>query len=121
MHYAHKAYGRTAKETAGPRQLEAMLLLEAAAKLQAVRDSWHEKPMGLDEAILYNRRLWIIFIDAVRRDDNQLPVEVRDNLLRLGVYIMAETFSLMTEPKPRHLESIIKINRNLAAGLRARA
>jgi flagellar biosynthesis regulator FlaF len=46
---------------------------------------------------------------------------LRHNLLRLGVYIMAETFSLMTEPKPQHLESIIKINRGIAAGLRSKA
>jgi hypothetical protein len=31
---------------------------------------------------------------------------------------MAETFSLMTKPKPEHLQAIIKINRGLAAGLR---
>ena len=42
MHYAHKAYGKTAKEAAAPRDLEAMLLLEAAAKLQTVRDRWQE-------------------------------------------------------------------------------
>ncbi len=124
MHYAHKAYGKTAKEAAAPRDLEAMLLLEAAAKLQAVRDVWQNprlpKPPGLDDAVLYNRKLWTIFIDALIREDNQLPELLRHNLLRLGVYVMAETFSLMTEPKPQHLESIIKINRGIAAGLRSK-
>jgi flagellar protein FlaF len=124
MHYAHKAYGKTAKEAAAPRDLEAMLLLEAAAKLQTVRDRWQNprqpKPPGLDDAVLYNRKLWTIFIDALIREDNQLPELLRHNLLRLGVYIMAETFSLMTEPKPQHLESIIKINRGIAAGLRGK-
>jgi flagellar protein FlaF len=125
MHYAHKAYGKTAKEAAAPRDLEAMLLLETAAKLQAVRDAWQNprqpKPPGLDDAVLHNRKLWTIFIDALIREDNQLPELLRHNLLRLGVYIMAETFSLMTEPKPQHLESIIKINRGIAAGLRGKA
>ncbi len=125
MHYAHKAYGKTAKEAAAPRDLEAMLLLEAAAKLQTVRDAWQNhrlpKPPGLDDAVLYNRKLWTIFIDALIREDNQLPELLRHNLLRLGVYIMAETFSLMTEPKPQHLESIISINRGIAAGLRGKA
>ena len=37
MHYASKAYAKTAKETAPPRELEASLLLKAAAKLQAVQ------------------------------------------------------------------------------------
>jgi flagellar biosynthesis activator protein FlaF len=92
--------------------------LQAAAKLQAVHDSWSDKPTGLDEALLYNRRLWTIFVDAVMRDTNQLPKEVCENIRRLGVYVMAETFTLMTKPKPEHLKSIIKINRGLAAGLR---
>ena len=42
---------QTAKETASPRQLEANLLLKAAAQLQAVHESWREKPIGLDEAL----------------------------------------------------------------------
>jgi flagellar protein FlaF len=121
MNHAAKAYARVAKETAPPRELEATLLLEAAAKLQAVKDSWRDKPVGLHDAVLYNRKLWTVFIDAVTSDDNKLPAGVRKNLLRLGVYIMAETYSLMTAPKPDHLQSIIKINRGIAAGLRGKA
>ena len=73
MHYAAKAYAKTANETANPRDLEASLLLKAAAKLQAVHDSWRDKPIGLSDALLFNRRLWLVFIDAVMRDDNRLP------------------------------------------------
>jgi len=121
MNYASNAYAKTAIETAAPRELEANLLLQAAAKLQTVCDSWREKPLGLYDALLYNRRLWTIFLDAVMSENNKLPVEVRENLRRLGVYVMAETFSLMTNPKPDHLTSIIKINRGIAAGLRCKA
>lgn len=122
MNYAAKAYAKVATETASPRELEANLLLQAAAKLQAALDSWKEKkPAGLDEALLYNRRLWTVFIDAVTREGNKLPVQVRDNLTRLGVWVMAETFSLMTKPKPDHLKSLIKINRGIASGLRKKS
>jgi flagellar biosynthesis repressor protein FlbT len=121
MQHASKAYAKVATETASPRDLEASLLLKAAARLQTVHDAWDdEKPDNLDDAVLYNRRLWTILMDAVMRDDNKLPKALRDNLTRLGVYIMAESFSLMTKPKPNHLKSIIKVNRSLAAGLRAR-
>lgn len=121
MHHASNAYAKTAIETASPRELEASLLLQAAAKLQAVHDSWRDKPRGLDDALLYNRRLWTVFLDAVMSESNKLPAVVRENVRRLGVYVMAETFSLMTNPKPDHLTSIIKINRGIAAGLRAKA
>ena len=115
--YASKAYATVAKDAAGPRELEARLLLEAAAKLQTVQDSWCDKPPGLSDAVLYNRRLWIVFIDAVMRDDNKLPVMVRQNILDLGIFVMGEIFSLMTRPKPDHLVNLIRINRALAAGL----
>ena len=95
--------------------------MQAAAKLQAVHDSWRDKPSGLDDALLFNRRLWTIFLDAVMSETNRLPAAARENIRRLGVYIMAETFSLMTKPKPEHLTSIIKINRGIAAGLRGKA
>lgn len=116
--YATHAYGRVALETMDPRDLEASLLLKAAAKLQAVLDEWTQKPpQALSEALLYNRRLWIIFIDAVIRDDNKQPIATRQNVLNLGVFVMAETFSLMTAPKQEHLENLIRINRAIAAGL----
>lgn len=117
MQYASKAYANVAREAAGPRELESRLLLQAAAKLQAVHDAWCDKPPGLSDAVLYNRRLWIVFIDAVIRDDNKLPITIRQNILNLGVFVMGETFSLMTRPSPDHLVNIIRINRAIAAGL----
>jgi len=120
--YATSAYARVALETMDPRELEASLLLKAAARLQAVLDEWVQKPpQALSDALLFNRRLWIIFIDAVIRDDNKLSIPVRQNILNLGIFVMAETFSLMTAPKHEHLANLIRINRDIAAGLRSNA
>ena len=73
------------------------------------------------DAVLYNRRLWIVFIDAVMRDDNKLPLAIRQNVLNLGVFVLAETFSLMTTPTQTHVENLVRINRAIAAGLGSRA
>jgi flagellar biosynthesis repressor protein FlbT len=121
MQHAAKAYSKVAKETVSPRELEATLLLKAAAQLQSVHDTWNDRHPELNDALMYNRRLWTVFIDAVSRDDNQLPQTVRNNITRLGAFVLGETFSLMTKPKPNHLKSIIKINRGIAAGLRSKA
>jgi flagellar protein FlaF len=121
MHCASRAYAKVAVEVADPRELEARLLFNAAAKLQAVVDSWGNKggngPNGLAEALLYNRRLWLIFIDAMMSDQNKLPAGIRQNILNLSVFVMGEIYSLMTAPKPDHLTNLIKINRVLSAGL----
>lgn len=117
MNYASKAYAKIAKETAPPRDLEASLLLRAAAKLQAAHDSWRDRPADFNDALMYNRRLWTVLIDAVTREDNRLPAQVRDNLVKIGAFVMGETFALMTRPQSKHLNSIIKINRGIATGL----
>jgi flagellar biosynthesis repressor protein FlbT len=121
MNYASQAYAKTAKETVPPRELEASLLLKAAAQLQAVQDSWQDKPPAMNNALLYNRRLWTVFLDSVTSEESKLPAKVRDNLTKLGMFVMGETFALMTKPRPQHLASIIKINRGIAAGLRGKA
>ena len=120
MREAHKAYAAVAKETASPRELEAMLLLKAASKLQSVYEGWGQKPQPLWDALAYNRRLWVIFLDAVCSNENQLPVPVRQNIANLGVFVMNETVSLMVDPQPDNLVPLININRGLAAGLRSK-
>ena len=120
MHSAAQAYGKVAKQTSSPRDLEANLLLRAAARLQAVSDGWDNGREPLEEALLYNRKLWSIFVTSVTRPDNPLPEAVRQNVANLGVFVMNQTMSLITEPRREKLGALININRELAAGLLGR-
>ena len=119
MHHAAQAYGNVAKQTSSPREMEANLLLKAAARLQAVSDTWGDRAQ-IDEALLYNRKLWSIFLTSVTRADNPLPDLVRQNIANLGVFVINQTLSLMSEPKREKLNPLISINRELAAGLLGR-
>ena len=121
MRDAAKAYGNVSKQTATPRELEAALLLKAASQLQAIRDAWQEKGQGLDDALLYNRKLWTIFLSSVTSPDNPLPTSVRENVANLGLFVMNQTVSITASRQPEQLSSLININRELAAGLLARA
>ena len=119
MRPAAKTAAKSSGEAASPRELEAALLLKAATKLQAIQKSWTgKKPRGLDEALLYNRRLWTVFIDAVTRDGNKLPKQVRENIAHLGMRVLSDTVRLMTRPEPAQITALIDINRGIAAGLR---
>jgi flagellar protein FlaF len=120
MHPAAKAYGTIAKQTASPRELEADLLLDAAARLQAVRDGWEKRRSELDSALTNNRRLWSIFLSSVTHGENPLPVSVRQNIANLGIYVFNETLSIQYDPRPEALAPLIRINRELAAGLLGR-
>jgi flagellar protein FlaF len=88
MQNAALAYGTVAKQIANPRELEADLLLKAAARLQAIRDAWDRGRPDLDEALLYNRKLWSIFLTSVMGPEHPLPVAIRQNVANLGLFVM---------------------------------
>lgn len=119
MQNAAQAYSSIAKKTGNPRELEADLLLEAAARLQAVRDAWDKKRPDLDAALVNNRRLWSIFVTSATSSENPLPPNVRQNIANLGLFVFKQTMTVLMDPKPDNLVSLININRELAAGLRS--
>ena len=122
MQRAAQTYGAVAKQTANPRELEADLLLSAAAKLQTVRDGWlNRQASDLESALLYNRRLWSIFVTSCTSPENPLPANVRQNVANLGLFVLKHTLMVMANPKPENLHSLININREIAAGLLGRA
>jgi len=100
--------------------LEADLLLNAAARLQAIRDGWADKSPELDAALLFNRKLWSIFVTSATSPENPLPVGLRQNVANLGIFVFKQTIAILSDPKPENLGSLIKINRELAAGLLTR-
>jgi len=90
-----------------------------AMNLQKVRDNWGESTPGeLTDILNRNRRVWSFFIAAVTDEKSPLPVPVRENVANLGIFIMSQTFEIMANPKPEKLDSLININRQIAAGLR---
>ena len=121
MQNAAQAYAKVAKQIVNPRELEADLLLNAAARLQTIVDGWDRKKTELDAALLYNRKLWSIFMISATNTDHALPVDIRQNIANLGLFVMNQTIALTAEPKPEKLGTLININRELAAGLLGRA
>lgn len=117
MHEAVEAYTETAKATSTPRQLEASLLLKSASLLQEVHDNWSDNSDTLDTVLHYNRRLWTIFVSAVAEEDSPLPLEIRNNIASLGVFIFQHSLDVMSEPAQEKLVPLININKEIAAGL----
>src|ERR1041385_2318435 len=103
MQYGAQAYGKVAKQTSSPRELEASLLLKAAARLQAVKDAWGQDRGQVDEALLYNRKLGSFFFVSVPRPDTPPPDRVRQSVANLGMFVMNQPPSLMAEPQREKL------------------
>ena len=121
MRSAAQAYGAIARQVASPRELEASLLLKAASKLQAIHDHWDGSRPQLSDALLYNRKLWTIFVTSITAPHHPLPNDVRQNVATLGLFVLNHTISVLSNPQPGRLLPLISINREVAAGLRGSA
>ena len=89
-----QAYGHVAKLTANPRELEASLLLRAAARLQAICDGWDGKQRELDDALVFNRKLWSIFLTEAEANENPNSLEVRQNIANIGIFVLKQTIEM---------------------------
>src|SRR5262245_53395934 len=121
MRSAAQTYKNVARQTSSPRELEATLLLQAAARLQSVHDAWDSNRGQLDDALLYNRKLWSVFLSEMTDSKNPMPKAVRQNVANIGLFVIDHTVAVMKDPHPEKLDSLININREIAAGLLGRA
>jgi flagellar biosynthesis activator protein FlaF len=121
MQNAANTYAAVAQAGLSGRDLEASLLIRAAAQLQAVVDGWEERQGQLDDALTYNRRLWSVLATSATDKSNPLPAKLKEEFTLLATFVFKRTTDLMVEPEPGKVGSLININRNIAAGLRAPA
>jgi flagellar protein FlaF len=117
---AAQAYARTSQNTGTAREIEAQALLKAARQLQEVQVNWSGPDKKMHTALLFNRRLWTIFMSEADSNDNPQPIEVRQNIANIGVFVMKRTVEMQMDPDPAKLKSLIDINCNIAAGLSGR-
>jgi flagellar protein FlaF len=118
---AAQAYARIANTTTSPRDIEAQALLMAANKLQAVMTNADATFQQTSEALMFNRKLWSIFLSEAQRDENPHPLDVRQNIANIGIFVLSQTAALQISPQRDHFKPLIEINRNIAAGLGGRA
>jgi flagellar protein FlaF len=120
MSSAAQAYARVANTTSSPRDIEAQALLLAANKLQAVMNNVDATYTQISEALIFNRKLWTIFLSEAQREENPNSLDVRQNIANLGVFVLSQTTALQMSPQRAHIKPLIEINRNIAAGLSGR-
>ena len=117
---AVNAYRQVDKSTNSGRETEAMVLTEAALQLKKCQENWDspQRDHVLDAALRHNQKIWSLFQSELEREDNPLPQKLRIDILRLAAFIDKRIFEVMAYPAPEKLSILIKINQNLAAGLR---
>ena len=107
---AHQRSDETIRET------EARALLSCASRLEAARKPGSSKDDYVS-AIKHNQQLWTIFQVCLCEPDNKLPRDLKVLLLNLSRYVDKVSFRALGKYDPDLLQSLIGINRNIAAGL----
>ncbi|HUY69009.1 MAG TPA: flagellar biosynthesis regulator FlaF [Alphaproteobacteria bacterium] len=112
----HDAYKTHQRKQERARDIDARVLLTAANHLEQAR-----KPgaaLGFyTKALQRNQRLWTHFQMALCDPANELPRELKRLLLNLARYVDKVSFSAIARYQPDLLESLVGINRRIAAGL----
>ena len=115
-----EAYRTAQNSVVSGREIEAAALTRCALMLSDCRQNWDaaDRDEKLAEALRRNQMVWSILKSELAKDDNPLPVEIRNNILTLSVFIDKRIIQVMADPEPDKLAILIDINLNLAAGLR---
>lgn len=117
---AVKSYQSIANEAMSGRETEARVLTQGALKLIECKNSWDapDRKKRLDDSLKYNQRIWSIFQVEILKPDNPLPENIKNNIINLSRFIDRRIFDILAFPEKEKLDIIIKINQNIAAGLR---
>ena len=114
------AYSRGNRANTDPRRLESDVLLQAAQHLDELRRRLSPDLYGeLEPALLHNRKLWTIFAAEMANDASELPIELRNNVASLAVFVFKRSLELLMRPAAEPIAALVKINRTIAAGLLA--
>jgi len=111
------AYAQQQKRNLTPREVEAMAFTKAALLLEDAK-----KSIGnieeYSKALRFNHLLWTIIQADLTEPDNNLPPEIKANVMSLSIFVDKQTTKALRSTSSSDLDVLININRNLAAGLR---
>lgn len=121
MHATHAdVYSKAQVSALSDREAEAAVLTKAAAMMKHVQTHWTspDRDRNLEKALRYNQRLWTFFQVALLDEKNPLPQQLKEQVLRLSVFVDRRIFEILASPASDKLDILININTNVAAGLK---
>ncbi|NKB43410.1 MAG: flagellar biosynthesis regulator FlaF [Alphaproteobacteria bacterium] len=111
------AYQQQQKQSLSPREVEAMAFTKAALLLEDAKKVANDVD-EFSRALRFNHLLWTIMQADITEDENQLPPEIKANVMSLSIFVDKQTTKALRSGDGKDLDVLININRNLAAGLR---
>ena len=111
------AYQQQQKRNLSPREVEAMAFTKAAVLLEDAKKHTNDIE-EYSKALRFNHLLWTIIQADLTEPENELPDEIKANVMSLSIFVDKQTTKALRSTTAGDLDVLININRNLAAGLR---
>ena len=113
MNYGANQYRRSEGGALPPRETEAAAFV-FVNRLMIQEDDADVRMAGL----VKNQQLWSLLLKDVGNSGNRLPAVLKDDLAKLGVWVMRHTIAAMGD-RQRRLLPLIEVNDDMIAALRA--
>ena len=110
------SYAEVLDETPkGARERERMAIEHSIELLRAAQKAGHNSREAI-EAALYVGRLWSVLIDDLAKAENDLPKQLRADLISVGLWLMREAEQMRLE-KSASLDGRIEVSTAIRDGL----
>ena len=98
------------------REMDAAAFSQAAYVLDQARQKVDDNE-ACEKALKYNQLLWSIVQADVSEGKNELPDDLKANLISLSLFVDKQTSKGLSNPTEELLDSLININLNISEGL----
>jgi flagellar protein FlaF len=110
-----QVYQQAARQADTPRETEYRLFGEVTRALIAASQVPPEDFSTRMDALDWNRRLWGALASDCSREDNQLPPQLRAQIISLSLWVSRHTSAIMR--REEEFEPLIEVNRIIMQGL----
>ena len=99
----------------GARQRERQAIERSIELLQAADQAGPQSREAV-EALLFARKLWSVLIEDLAKSENDLPEQLRADLISIGLWVMREAEQIRLE-KSNNFKGIIEVSATIRDGL----
>jgi flagellar protein FlaF len=114
-----RAYQKAAQQAESPRESEYRLFGQVTRALMEAAAIDPSNFKARIEALDWNRRVWSALAADCATPENDLPLEVRAQIISLSIWVSRHTSAVMQ--RQEDIEPLIDINRIIMQGLSGRA
>ena len=101
---------------ADARDRERQLLDRSISLLSAARDKGAQSLQSI-EALQFVNRIWTAFITDLGNSENQLPRELRANLISIGLWLLREA-ETVRQGRSANFDGLIEVSQIIRDGIR---